>query len=423
VRPIKKNSGVLGHVVIQTILIGALLLLFAAPHLAGQSTGEWQQRVLDEVKGQHLDTALKVVELRLADEPEDLEAHGWRGRLLAWKGRWSEGEAEYKRVLEKVPNDTDILTGLADVLLWQQKNTEALQVLERAQAISPSDPEILGRQARVLALLGRTVEARSQYQKTLQFDSQNKDARAGLASLREPTKHELRVGDDVDFLSYASNGQTESVSLNSRWNQRWSTNFGLSTYQRFNQDAVKVLASASFHVRAQDWVGLGGAVANHQGVVPTSESFFEYGHAFRFENWVRGLESSYQQHWYWYQGAHVLALTTSQIVYLPREWTWSLNLTGARTGFVGTPVDWVPSGWSKLGFPLQHRLTGNLFFGVGSENFSQIDQIGRISAHTYGGGLRYQLADRQDINGYFARQNRSHDQIDNSFGLSYGIRF
>jgi hypothetical protein len=72
---------------------------------------------------------------------------------------------------------------------------------------------------------------------------------------------------------------------------------------------------------------------------------------------------------------------------------------------------------------LQHRLTGNLFFGVGSENFSQIDQIGRISAHTYGGGLRYQLAGRQDINGYFARQNRSHNQIDNSFGLSYGIRF
>jgi hypothetical protein len=169
---------------------------------------------------------------------------------------------------------------------------------------------------------------------------------------------------------------------------------------------------------------VGGALANSQGVVPTTESFFEYGHAFRFENrWVRGLESSYQQHWYWYQGAHVLALTTSQIVYLPREWTWSLNVTGARTGFVGTPVAWAPSGWTKIGFPLRRHLGGNLFFAVGSENFSQIDQIGRFSARTYGAGLRYQFADRQDVNGYVARQDRNQGQTDTSFGLSYGIRF
>jgi hypothetical protein len=169
---------------------------------------------------------------------------------------------------------------------------------------------------------------------------------------------------------------------------------------------------------------VGSAVANNQSVVPTNEAFFEYGHAFGIENrWVRGLESSYQQHWFWYQGAHVLTLSTNQIVYLPHAWTWSLNVTGARTGFLGTPVDWTPSGWTKLGFPLQRRVTGNVFFAVGSENFAQIDQIGRFSAHTFGGGLRYPFAARQDITGYVARQNRTQGQIDTSFGLSYGIRF
>jgi tetratricopeptide (TPR) repeat protein len=409
---------------IPAIALVALLVLNAQPYSSGQTTAQWQQQVVDEVKAHKLDTALTIVEKRLADAPEDLEAHGWLGRLLAWKGRWSDGEVEYRLVLEKFPNDTDILIGLADVLLWQRKYSESLQVLDRAKAISPTDPEILSRQARVLALLGRTGEARSEYLKTLQADSGNNDAREGLASLRENTKHEFRVGEDVDFLSYANNGQTQSVSLSSRWNRQWSTIFGVSIYQRFSQDAGKFLASTSFHLTAQDWLGVGGALANSQGVVPTTESFFEYGHAFRFENrWVRGLESSYQQHWYWYQGAHVLALTTSQIVYLPREWTWSLNVTGARTGFVGTPVAWAPSGWTKIGFPLRRHLGGNLFFAVGSENFSQIDQIGRFSARTYGAGLRYQFADRQDVNGYVARQDRNQGQTDTSFGLSYGIRF
>jgi tetratricopeptide (TPR) repeat protein len=408
----------------QRAAIAALLLLVSVQLLAAQTTNDWQARVHKEVDNQRLDAALAIVDQRLADAPEDLEAHGWRGRVLAWKGRWAEGETEFKLVLDKFPTDTEILTALADVLLWQQKYTEALQTLDKARKISSSDPEILSRRARVLALLGRTPEARSEYQQTLQYDSQNKDARTGLASLRENTKHELRIGEDVDFFNYTDAAQTQSVSLNSRWNQRWSTAFGLSTYQRFGQDAVKFLASTAFHVTAQDWITVGSAVANSQSVVPTSEAFFEYGHAFRIENrWFKGLESSYQQHWFWYQGAHVLTLNTNQIVYLPREWTWSLNVTGARTGFVGTPVDWAPSGWTKLGFPLQRRVTGNLFYAVGSENFAQIDQIGRFSAHTFGGGLRYQFAARQDVNGYVARQNRTQGQTDTSFGLSYGIHF
>jgi tetratricopeptide (TPR) repeat protein len=392
--------------------------------LLGQTGGDWQQRVQDEVKTQHLDSALAIVDQRLANAPQDFEAHGWRGRLLAWKGRWSEAVTEYQLVLKDFPDDTDILTGLADVLLWQKNYPEALQVLDRARTISPSDPEILTRRARVLALLGRPREARSDYQEVFHLDAENVEARAGLTNLDEVTKHEIRIGDDIDFLSYANDAQTQSVSLSSRWNNRWSTIFAVDTYQRFGQDAVKFQATGDFHVDAQDWVGVGSAVANGQGVVPTNEAFFEFGHAFRFNNpCVRGLESSYQQHWFWYQGAHVLTLTTNQIVYLPRGWTWSLNVTGARTGFSGTPVDWTPSGWSKLGFPIQRRITGNVFYGVGSENFSQIDQIGRFSAHTYGGGVRYRFANRQDINAYVAYQSRSLGQTDTTLGLSYGIRF
>jgi len=408
----------------QRTAIAVMLLLVPVQLLAAQTTDDWQQRVRHEVDNQHIEVALTIIGQRLANAPEDMEAHGWRGRLLAWNGRWSEGEAEFKLVLDKFPNDTEIVTALADVLLWQRNYPEALRILDQARKISPSDPEILSRRARVLALLGRTPEARSEYQQTLQFDSQNKDARTGLASLREDTKHELRVGEDVDFFNYTSAGQTQGVTLTSRWNQRWSTVFSVNTYQRFGQDAVKLAASGSLHVTTRDWVGVGGAVANRQSVVPTSEAFFEYGHGFRIENrWVAGLESSYQQHWFWYQGAHVLTLNTSQVAYLPHEWTWSLNVTGARTGFASTPVQWTPSGWTKLGFPLHRRVAGNLFFAIGSENFAQIDQIGRFSAHAFGGGLRYQFGARQDINGYVGRQNRNQGQIDTSFGLSYGIHF
>src|ERR1700728_3953835 len=193
--------------------IAALLLLGFVHLLGAQTTDDWQQQVRKDVENQHIDAALAIVDQRLAVAPEDLEARGWRGRLLAWKGRWSEGEAEYKLVLDKFPDDTDILTALADVLLWQQNYIEALRTLDDARKISPADPQILSRRARVLALLGRTSEARSEYQQTLQFDSQHKDSRTGMTSLSENTKHELRIGEDVDFFNYANSGQTQGLSL------------------------------------------------------------------------------------------------------------------------------------------------------------------------------------------------------------------
>lgn len=165
-------------------------------------------------------------------------------------------------------------------------------------------------------------------------------------------------------------------------------------------------------------------MAHDDGVIPKHEAFLECGHGFRF-SWVavRGLEASYQQRWLWYQGAHVLTLSLNQIYYLPRDWTWGFTMTGSRSGLGNSLVDWQPSGSTRLGFPLFRRLSGNISFGVGSEDFSQVDQIGRFAARTYGGGLMYRLSASQDIRGYFATQHRTEDKTQSSVGISYGFRF
>jgi len=403
----------------RSIFLVLTLMSVATPFYA--QTDDWQQRVQAEVQAQHLDSALDIVEKRLAAVPDDYEARGWHGRLLAWKGRWTDGEREYRLVLEKYPDDVDILIGLSDVLLWQQRYPEAFQALKHAKTIAPSNPEVLSRMARILTILGRPDEAQLEYQNLLQFDPQNKEARAVLL---ENAKQELRVGNDTDFFNFTNDAETQTVSLTSRWNHLWSSAFAVNTYQRFGQNAVKIQGAGTFHVRGQTWVSAGAGVGNHQTIVPTSEAFFELGHAFHFDNrWVQGLESSLQQHWFWYQGAHVLTLSTNQIVYLPKGWMWTMDVTGARSSLTETVSGWEPSGWSKLGFPLFHRLSGNVLYGVGNENFSQIDQLEQFSAHTYGGGLHYQFADRQDVQGYVARQERSQGLTDTTLGISYGIRF
>jgi hypothetical protein len=143
--------------------------------------------------------------------------------------------------------------------------------------------------------------------------------------------------------------------------------------------------------------------------------------------WVRGIEFAYGQHWYWYEGARILTLGVSTIVYLPRDWTFSVTATGARSAFSGTGAEWRSSGAGRIGFPLAQwsdkRLSGNLFYAAGTEDFAQVDQIGSFASQTYGGGLRLQFTARQDFMSYASYQKRTQNRTDTNFGFSYGIHF
>jgi tetratricopeptide (TPR) repeat protein len=409
----------------QSVATLSLFFVCSPIFVAAQTTADlWKQTLQEQVRGHDLEAAQQTAERRISEAPADLEAHGWRARVLAWRGQWAEAEFEYRFVLRQAPNDTEILTGLADVLSWQQRAREALQVLDQARAVQPTQIDILIRRARLLAGTGRTREARAEFRHVLAIEPSNEHAKSGLSGLAELTTHELRVGADIDTFNYNDPAQAYAIHVRSQWRKRWSTLIGTSFYQRFGESATKFTASTAYQFTARDWINIGGAVARDHGVIPRRESFFEYGHAFKLrKGWLRGLESSYQQRWLWYRDARILTLNTSQLIYFPRDWTGSLSITGARSGFSGTTSDWRPSGMAKLSFPLHRRLTANTFFAVGSENFALVDQIGSFSAHTYGGGLRCRVNGRQDISGYVARQDRSNSRTQTSFGVSYGFRF
>ena len=399
-------------------------LLSVVPALA-QQTLDWQLQVRERIAAKQLGAALAVAERRLVDAPEDHEARGWRARLLAWTSQWKEAEAEYRRVLEVAPRDTDLLLGLADVLTWQQRFDEALALLDRARDVNPAQIDVYLRQGRALRALGRTQLAREAFHEALVLDPRNSEAEAGLASLEPAPLHELRVGTDNDFFNYTAAAKAQTLSLRSQWSSRWTTNFAGNFYQRFGEDAGKFTGSATHRLSPRDALTAGGGVGHDQGVIPRAEAFFEYGHGFRLgtRRFLQGVETGYRQQWFWYQAARILAFTGSAVVYLPRSWMWSLAITAARSRFPSLPTEWRPSGLTRLSFPLHRPLSGNVFYGVGTENFALAEQIGHFSARTFGGGARYQLTSRQDITGYVLYQNRSQGRTQTSFGFSYAIRF
>src|SRR6202035_3386509 len=204
---------------------------------------------------------------------------------------------------------------------------------------------------------------------------------------------EIRVGVETDSLSYTAANQGQGASITTRWTPLLSTNLGGGFYQRSGIFADKFVGSVTLHAPSFAAITAGGAIANDHAVIPKSEAFFDFDRGLTIPDSraLKGIEFEYGQHWYWYQAARILTLNGAAVLYLPRDWSLTLAATGARSAFSATGVEWRPSGSTRLGFPLvawsAARLSGNIFFAAGAENFASSDQIGRFSSQTYGGGL------------------------------------
>ncbi len=400
-------------------------VLLAPPALGQPTPSNWQAEVRARVMAKELGSALAIVEQRLAEARLDLEARGWRARLLAWSGRWSEAEADYRKVLEAAPQDADILLGLADLMAWQHRFDEALVLIGQAQEQDPRRPDVYNRRGRSLRSLGRFKEAREAFRRALELDPANAEAQAGWASLRPEPRHEYRMGTDLEAFNFAPDAQSVTASLRSRLSSHWSSSFAANFQHRFSQQAGRFLGSATYRPNRHAAFTLGGGAGPAHDVLPQREFFFEYspGAVVRAPGLIRGVELVYRQDWLWFRSARVLLLVPSAVVYFPRGWFWSVSVDAARSRFPTTSAEWRPSGSTRLVFPLAARLTGHLLFAVGTENFAQADQVGRFSARTWGGGASCKIRARQDAAFDIFHQDRSRGRSETGYGFSYGIRF
>jgi tetratricopeptide (TPR) repeat protein len=353
----------------------------------------------------------------------------WRARVLGWSGNLAEAEQEYLAILNLSPNDPDVWAGLANVYAREGKKNDALLALDRAVQLDPKRADLHAAHARAMREAGKRNASRAEFHTALRFDPANTEARAGLHSLRGEPKNELRLGNETDFLSYSSANFGNGANLATRWNPLVGTSFGFTAYQRGGVLAEKFTASTTAHPPRWGALTVGGAIGHDNTVIPESEAFFDFDRGWKTgeATVLRGLELDYGQHWYWYQAARILTLSGTAVIYLPRDWSFSLAATGARSAFSGTGAEWRPSGSMRLVFPLgaskSSQLSGNILFAAGTENFASADQIGGFASQTYGGGLRFRFTERQDISCGFSLQRRTQNRTDTYLGLSYGIHF
>jgi tetratricopeptide (TPR) repeat protein len=399
-------------------LCGALAALAMFTTLAASAQElepNWVSEVRAEVKAKKLDAAASTIARRLQEDPRDLEAQSWQARIWAWTGDWARAQAQYKSVLAAVPDDIDNLLGLSDVLLWQGKAAESDRVLLRAEKLQPGNPEIAERRVRLDAALHAKPEP--------QAVVESRKAAPNDDSSDRP-KYAINLGTETDAFSFTTPANAQTIGFDARWSQRWSTTFTGMSYSRFGHFAQEMSSAFTYHLPAGDALTLTYTQGSHQQIAPLEQVALDYDRGVRLHlGPVRGLEFIAHGAQVWFLASQVSVVGGTAMVYLPREWMWSIAVNGAKTHFTGVGSSWSPAGVSKLQFPLSHRIRGEVGFGVGAENYSSIDQIGSISARTYIGGVHYSLSRWQEFSAFMAYQQRHGGSTQTSVGGGYGFRF
>lgn len=415
------------RIVVRSMTV-ALLLVISSADGRGQVPA-WQAQVRKYAEAKDWDSAMQLVDQEIARAPQDMDVQAWRARVLTWSGKLLDAEREYVGILNLSRNDPENWLGIAEVYFREGKIAKALQAINVAEELDPKRPDIRAVRGRILRAAGQRAGAQAEFQSALRLDPANMEARDGLITVRPTAQHELRFGQDNDLLSYSPDFHHESVSVVSQWTSHWSTTAAGNFYQRSATAAGSFCGSITRRQPRWGALTVGGAVAYGNAVIPKSEAFFDLDHGWKTgeTGFVSGVEFDYAQHWYWYQSARILALSGTTLLYLRGDWTFSLRAAGARSAFSGSHAEWKPSEIGRLEFPLTHwdekRLTGNLFFAAGTENFATVDQVGSFASQTYGGGLRFQISARQDVSGFVGYQKRTQNRNDMMFGVGYDIRF
>jgi len=196
-------------------------LLVVASVLSGQpSQGDRAEAERLARTGAHTE-ALQRFQLIAADDPGDVDARVWIGRLHLWMGHADRAASVFQSILAAHVDRVDAMIGLGSALTDLERLDEAVSVLDRAESLTPDDPVLLVAQGRAHLAAARTTLALAYLRRATLLRPADPELRSALERARRLTGHFVSATGFLEsFDTTVSNSSSAEVEINLRAGDR-----------------------------------------------------------------------------------------------------------------------------------------------------------------------------------------------------------
>jgi Tfp pilus assembly protein PilF len=348
--------------------------------------------------------ALAALQKIAAADPNDHLTRLWIANVYARMGHADTAETIYHSIVLEDPRNVDAWVGLGTVLLRQDRVSEGLAALRRAEELAPQNPNVWAALASAYQLSGDTPQAIA-YRQRIATASPTVVNRMDLENARREHGHRFEsqtFGEDYNGRTPTTRGS--DLALNYRLSETFRV-IGRGQLQRkFDRNENRFGGGAEW--RWTPWGTLSGQVLinDNNRVLPQRDYMGRVDYGYHRATYTGTLR------YFDFFGANTMMFSPAVTVALTPRWTGAVRYAFTTTDTA--TVNGVESHTFEIraAHEIRPRIWARGGYISGIENFDQfsIDHTGEFRAKTVNGSVQILLPSLTSIVGSYDYQWRKN---------------
>jgi len=388
------------------MLLSLVLLLLAqnvAPPVSG-ATADLSAAIQLAQQGRNAEALVALQKIAAAD-PNNHLTRLWIANVHAQMGYPELAEHVYRSITAEDPQNVDAWVGLGTVLLQQDRISEGIDALNRAEQIAPENPSVWRALASGYELAGKTDRSISYYERVAST-SPTATNRLNLENARRQYRHRLEsqtFGEDYNGGTPGTRG--EDLALNYRLSDAVRVIGRWQVERKFERNENR--GGGGVEWRWTPWGTFTGQVLVNDSnrVLPQRDYLARVDYGYHRATYTAALR------YFDFFGANATMFSPGVTVALTPRWTF-----GGKYAFTTTDTSLSSAVESNtVDLRAAHEilpriwLRGGYIHGI--ENFDQfsIDHVGRFRANTGNAGVQFLLPSLTSILVDYDYQSREDD--------------
>lgn len=362
--------------------------------------------------------ALAMFQRVAAADPANHAARIWIARLHERMGHPARAEAVYRSVLLEDRDNVEAMRGVGRTLLALDQTADAIAMLERADSLAPTNPEILAELGKAHAAAGHGALSVSYYRRAVAA-APTLSHRMASEQARRAYDHRVSLrGFQEQFSGPTPDTRASDLDLNLRLSSRLRGFARGQVQRKFRQTEYRAGGGAEWRWKPDTTLTGHAIVGPGNDVIPRGDYGGDITYAYHQTGVTGGVR------YFDFGRLHTVVLSPAGTWWPTERLSLGLQYALALTSLPGRTVTG-HTGQLRGSYEVHPRVWADLGYTRGVDDFENfsIERTGDVRANTGSAGVRIELPSLTSVKGMYEYQRRPGGPTMGRITLTLSQRF